>query len=218
MKPLDCTLIADLLNARTLLEPIDEMPGRSALEPQAAAVLVPLFRMGGRWRLLLIRRALQPLDLHSGQVSFPGGRVEPDDADVAATALREAQEEIALPTEQVKLVGRLRGLRTLSNYLVQPVVGCVRWPQPLRAEPSEVARIFSIPLDWLAAPGRYRVEIWPGPTHPQARPVVFFDEHDGEQLWGISARITLDLLDALGHPPKDADRLLLARVWPMQGD
>ena len=218
MNLLDCTQIADRLNARTLLEPIDEMPGQTALEPRAAAVLVPLFRLEGRWRLLLIRRAEHPHDLHSGQVSFPGGRVEPEDADVAATALREAQEEIALPAEQVKLVGRLRGLRTVSNYLVQPVVGCIRWPQPLRAEPDEVARIFSIPLDWLAAPSRYRVEIWPGPTHPQARRVVFFDEHDGELLWGISARITLDLLGSLGYPPMGADWLPLARDGSAQCD
>jgi 8-oxo-dGTP pyrophosphatase MutT (NUDIX family) len=218
MNLLDCTLIAKRLNAQELPAPVDELPGLTALEPQAAAVLLPLFQLDGRWRLLLIRRAEHPHDLHSGQVGFPGGRVEPEDADFAATALREAEEEIALPADQVKLVGRLRGLRTLSNYLVQPVVGCIRWPQPLRAEPSEVARIFSIPLDWLAAPSRYRVEIWPGPAHPQARPVVFFDEHDGERLWGVSARITLDLLDALEGSPMRADRLMSAWGGCVPGD
>ena len=198
---LDCDLISKRLRGRSLSTPAHELAGHSAPAPRQAAVLVPLFQLDGRWRLLLIRRTEHPKDLHSGQVGFPGGRVEPTDADADATALREAQEEIALPAEQVQVLGRLRKLRTVSNFLVQPVVGIISWPQPLRAEPGEVARIFSIPLDWLAAPSRYRRETWPGPNHPQGRPVIFFDEHDGELLWGVSAGITLDLLDALGCLP-----------------
>lgn len=204
---LDCDLIADRLRGRSLSAPVDELSGHGASAPRPAAVLLPLFRLDGRWRLLLIRRAEHPNDLHSGQVGFPGGCVEPTDADADAAALREAEEEIALPAEQVRLLGRLRGLRTVSNFLVQPVVGCIGWPQPLRAQPGEVARIFSMPLDWLAAPSRWRVEIWPGPDHPQARRVLFFDEHEGELLWGVSARITLDLLEALGFAPIGSDPL-----------
>ena len=204
---LDCDLISERLRARSVSTPADELAGHAAPRPHRAAVLLPLFQLDGRWRLLLIRRTERPKDLHSGQVGFPGGRVEPDDANCDAAALREAQEEIALPAEQVQILGRLRKLRTVSNFLVQPVVGVIPWPQPLRAEPGEVARIFSIPLDWLAAPNRYRVEVWPGPTHPQGRPVIFFDEHDGELLWGVSARIALDLLDALGCLPIGEDAL-----------
>ena len=97
--------------------------------------------------MLLIRRAEHPRDQHSGQVGFPGGRVESSDTNADATALREAGEEIALPAEQVRILGRLRGLRTVSNFLVQPVVGHIHWPQSLCADPQEVAHIFSIPLD-----------------------------------------------------------------------
>jgi 8-oxo-dGTP pyrophosphatase MutT (NUDIX family) len=195
---LDCDLIGKRLRDRSLSTPADELAGHAAPAPHPAAVLLPLFQLDRRWRLLLIRRTEHPTDLHSGQVGFPGGRVEPTDANADATALREAEEEIALPAERVRVLGRLRQLRTVSNFLVQPVVGFIPWPQPLRAEPGEVARIFSIPLDWLAAPSRYRVEVWPGPNHRQGRRVVFFDQHEGQLLWGVSARITLDLLDALG--------------------
>jgi len=202
---LDCDLISERLRDRSLLTAADELAGHVAPAPHPAAVLLPLFQLDGRWRLLLIRRTEHPKDLHSGQVGFPGGRVEPIDANADAAALREAQEEIALPADQVQILGRLRKLRTVSNFLVQPVVGFIPWPQRLRAEPGEVARIFSIPLDWLAAPSRFRVEIWPRPNHPQGRRLVFFDEHDGELLWGVSARITLDLLDALGCLPIGED-------------
>ena len=206
---LDCGLIAKRLCDRSLSTPADELVGHAAPAPHPAAVLLPLFQLDGRWRLLLIRRTERPKDLHSGQVGFPGGRVEPADASADATALREAQEEIGLPAERVRVLGRLRQLRTVSNFLVQPVVGFIPWPQPLRAEPGEVAHIFSIPLDWLAAPSRYRVEVWPGPHHPQGRRVVFFDQYDGQLLWGVSARITLDLLDALGYRPIGEDPLTI---------
>ncbi len=204
---LDADLIAERLRTRPASAPADELPGQAAAAPRAAAVLLPLFRLEERWRLLLIRRAEHPRDQHSGQVGFPGGRVESSDTNADATALREAGEEIALPAEQVRILGRLRGLRTVSNFLVQPVVGHIHWPQSLCADPQEVAHIFSIPLDWLCAPQRYRVEVWPAPGHPQARQVIFFDEHEGERLWGVSARITLDLLDALGYPPIGVDPL-----------
>ncbi len=179
--------------------PTFERPGPAPDTPRNAAVLLPMFRLGGRWRLLFIRRAEHPDDRHSGEVSFPGGRHEPGDADAAATALREAHEEIGLAPSRVTLLGQLGALHTVSNYRVTPVVGHLRWPQDLRPAPREVARIFSLPLDWLATPAHRRERIWPTPDHPQARRVVFFDQHDGERLWGVSAQITLDLLAALAR-------------------
>ena len=97
------------------------------------------------------------------------------------------------------LLGELRPLRTVSQFLVTPVVGCIPWPQALRPDPREVARIFSIPLTWLLGPERHRVRVYPAPDHPEAREVIFFDEFDGERLWGVSARITLDLLTCLAR-------------------
>jgi 8-oxo-dGTP pyrophosphatase MutT (NUDIX family) len=170
-------------------------------EPDAehAAVLLPLYRRDGAWHLVFIRRTEHPGDPHSGQVAFPGGRREPHDPDSIATALREAQEEIGLAPTAVRVLGALPPFSTVSRFLVTPVVGELDWPQPLRPDAREVARIFSIPLAWLATPGRHRVRAYPHPGHPQVRDVVFFDEYDGEHLWGVSARITLDFLHCLGR-------------------
>jgi 8-oxo-dGTP pyrophosphatase MutT (NUDIX family) len=166
---------------------------------QRAAVLLTLFRHAEAWHLIFIRRAIHELDRHSGEVGFPGGRWQAADPSCTATALREAEEEIGLPRTQVDLLGELRPLCTLSQFLVTPVVGYIPWPQTLKPEPREVARIFSIPLAWLIQPEHHRLLTYPAPGHPEARDLVFFDEFDGERLWGVSARITLDLIACLAR-------------------
>lgn len=178
-----------------LEEMIPGLPG----EPRPAAVLLPLFRDEGCWQLLFIRRALNRLDRHSGEVAFPGGRVEDGDSHPGDAALREAREEIGLDSSSVELLGNLPVFRTSSNFLVTPVVGRIPWPLPLRADPKEVARIFSIPLEWLADPSHHRVRPWRAPGHPTPRPVAFFERYEGERLWGVSARITLSLVRCLRY-------------------
>ena len=163
-------------------------------------MLLPMFRHLDAWHLLFIRRSEHDADRHSGQVAFPGGRQEPEDADSTATALREVQEEIGLDPAQVALLGALRPLHTVSNYLITPVVGEIPWPLDLTLDPVEVARVFSIPVAWLADPDNRRVRTWPSPDHPEAREVVFFDEFDRELLWGVSALITVDFLACLDRP------------------
>ncbi|MCB1860079.1 MAG: CoA pyrophosphatase [Gammaproteobacteria bacterium] len=173
---------------------LDEVPRKTYAVPQSAAVLLPLLIEQGQWHLLYIRRADNHRDRHSGEVAFPGGRVEPGDSDIPSAALREAREEIGLDPGQVRLLGNLPAFHTISGYLVTPVVGAIPWPVDLAPDPKEVAGIFSIPLGWLADPVNHRERIWPSEHHPEARPVVFFRELAGELLWGISARITLDFL------------------------
>jgi 8-oxo-dGTP pyrophosphatase MutT (NUDIX family) len=111
--------------------------------------------------------------------------------------LREAQEEIGLEPQQVEVLGRMRALHTVSNFLVTPVVGHVPRRLNLRPDPAEVAHVFSVPLDWLLNPRNHKLRIWPHADHPEAREIVFFEEFDGERLWGVSARITLDFLALL---------------------
>ena len=162
-----------------------------------AAVLLTLYRHAGAWHQIFIRRAEHEHDRHSGEVGFPGGRWQQGDPSCIDTALREAEEEIGLARSRVDLLGELRPLRTLSQFLVTPVVGCISWPQTFKLEPREVARVFSIPLAWLVGPEHHRILTYPSPGHPEARDLIFFDEFDGERLWGISAHITLDLIGCL---------------------
>lgn len=165
--------------------------------PQPAAVLLPLFRWTERWHLLYIRRAVNAADRHSGEVAFPGGRIEDEDRHPTDAALRETEEEIGLAAHHVEVLGQLPTFLTASNYLVTPIVGQVPWPLTLQPDPAEVARVFSMPLHWLADPGHHELRPWRPRGHVRLRPVAFFDEHDGERLWGVSARITLDLVRAL---------------------
>jgi 8-oxo-dGTP pyrophosphatase MutT (NUDIX family) len=195
---LDRSTISDRLESGLVPHPASrEHPRLAHDRPKPAAVLIPMFRHLDAWHLLFIRRTEHEGDHHSGQVAFPGGGREPGDLDAVATALREAREEIGLDPAQVALLGEMRPMHTVSNFLVTPVVGEIPWPLDLTPDPVEVARVFSIPLAWLGNPANRRILIWPSPDHPQARDVVFYDEFDQELLWGVSARITVDFLAVL---------------------
>jgi 8-oxo-dGTP pyrophosphatase MutT (NUDIX family) len=165
-------------------------------DPRPAAVLVPLLKNDNAWEVLFTRRTASLVE-HSGQVAFPGGRIEPGDASIESAALREAEEEIALQPKDVRRLGRLKQLRTITNYYVTPVVGVIPWPYPVRLALDEVSRVFTIPLSWLADPQNYEIRPRQLPApHPPAR-VIYFQLFDGELLWGVSAQITLNLLRAL---------------------
>jgi len=174
-----------------------------AVPPQPASVLLPLIRPAydrdrdPSWRLLFIRRARHAHDRHSGEVAFPGGRADPGDPHPVATALRETEEELGLDPRQIEVLGQMRPFRTVSGYLVTPVVGLIPWPVALRPEPTEVAEVFSLPLDWLREPAHRHNRLWPAPGHPEARQVIFYQERDGRCLWGVSAWITVDFLRCL---------------------
>lgn len=165
--------------------------------PRQAAVLLPLIQIASEWHLLYIRRTVVTGDTHSGQVAFPGGAREQQDASLIDTALREAAEEIGIQPTDVKILGQLHNFLTISNFLVTPFIGLLPWPYPLTPSPREVDRWFSIPLAWLAdAANRYEVQRdWENDSSSFS--VIFYNEYDRETLWGASARFTLALLEAL---------------------
>ncbi|HLE13202.1 MAG TPA: CoA pyrophosphatase [Anaerolineales bacterium] len=164
--------------------------------PRQAAVLIPFLIDHGVWHVLFTRRTAS-LPEHSGQVAFPGGRADTEDDSPSMTALREAEEEIGIRPEHVKILGMLRRIRTISNYCVTPVVGSILWPYPLRLASDEVSRAFTIPLAWLANPENHAIQLRALPAPYSPVPVIYFKHFDGELLWGVSAQIVLILLRAL---------------------
>jgi len=171
---------------------------RAVLAPPGktlAAVLVPVLAVGGEPSLLFTRRS-NLLPHHQGQIAFPGGRHHPGtDADLAATALREAQEEIGLAPADVRLLGPLDDLETVSTrFLITPFVGVVPHPYDFKPCPDEVDVIFTVPLARLRSPDALRRELWdfggrkvPIDTYPV----------DGHIIWGATQRITRNLLAVL---------------------
>ena len=169
---------------------------RSQLQP--AAVLIPIFYREEAWHLLFIRRTYNQRDRHRGQVAFPGGRLNPEDSGPEGGALREAWEETGLLPEDVHVLGRLRSMLTITHYCVTPIIGVIPWPYKFVAQPEEVSRIFSIPLDWLANPANRETRVRDVQVSGEPVPVIYYRPYDGETLWGASARITLMFLEALG--------------------
>ncbi|HTZ10637.1 MAG TPA: CoA pyrophosphatase, partial [Acidimicrobiales bacterium] len=170
-----------------------------------AAVLVPLFEGGGETRVVLTRRAAH-LRTHTGEVSFPGGRLDPGEAPEAG-AVREAAEEVGLDPARVELVGRLTPLSTFSSRsTITPVVGVLDGAPRLVPNPHEVAHVFDVALAELAADGVFREERWivpgrPWPTtHPAGDPAgdgsfpVWFFELPADTVWGATARVLVELL------------------------
>ncbi|MCE2736090.1 MAG: NUDIX hydrolase [Acidimicrobiaceae bacterium] len=160
---------------------------------RASAVLVPLIETPRGLSVVLTRRA-DHLRNHRGEISFPGGRVEESESLIEA-ALREATEEVALPVENVSVIGQLDPHATfVSNSLIVPVVGMVNGSPNLTAQASEVARILVVPLTELAHPDSYRNEWWATPRGDLN--IHFFYLHD-ETIWGATGRILRQLFDVL---------------------
>jgi 8-oxo-dGTP pyrophosphatase MutT (NUDIX family) len=159
-----------------------------------AAVLVPLLPVEGELHLLYTRRAAS-LPHHQGQVAFPGGAIDPGDADPTAAALREAHEEIGLEPARVRVLGALDDIETVrSRFVITPVVGLVPHPSPWRPSPREVDAIFTVAVRRLEAPATARRELW---DFGEARLPVDLYAVDGHVIWGATQRITAHLLALL---------------------
>jgi 8-oxo-dGTP pyrophosphatase MutT (NUDIX family) len=158
-----------------------------------AAVLVPVVDHGPEATVLLTQRNAN-LRSHSGQVAFPGGRIDAGDVSAEAAALRETMEEIGLPGERVEVIGRLPDYVTGSGYRIAPVLSVVKPGFHLHLNPAEVDAAFEVPLSFLMDPANH---------HRQSRTLnevrrYFYEMPFGERyIWGVTAGIIRTLYERL---------------------
>jgi 8-oxo-dGTP pyrophosphatase MutT (NUDIX family) len=174
--------------------PSVELPGFDQPGSRAAAVLCALFEEDGEARVILTRRSSR-LRSHTGEVSFPGGRLDPGESAVAA-ALREASEEIGLDPAEVEILGQLSPLSTFSSQaVITPFVGVLEHRPDLHPNPAEVERAFDVSLAELVSDGVYHEELWELAAVGW-RQMNFFELAE-ETVWGATARMLRELLELI---------------------
>lgn len=145
--------------------------------------------------VILTQRASH-LRNHAGQVALPGGRIDEDDQDAFAAALREAEEEVALPPNQVKIVGLTDAYKTFTGFDILPVLGVIPPDLPLYPHEDEVASVFEVPLSFLLSPANHErklIEFEGANRH-------FYEMWwEGYRIWGVTAAIFVNLAKRIGH-------------------
>tara|TARA_R110000868_G_scaffold53744_1_gene168482 strand:- start:7202 stop:7816 length:615 start_codon:yes stop_codon:yes gene_type:complete len=172
---------------------LNGMPSPSGRILRPAAVLAPLILHDGPPRLLFTERATH-LTSHAGQISFPGGSLDPGDAGPADAALREVEEEIGIAAQHVDLIGRFEAYETGTGFHITPFVGILKPGYVLRPDPGEVAGIFETPFDFLMDPRNHQRDskVWQGhERHFYAMP------WEDRYIWGVTAGLLKSLHDKL---------------------
>ena len=160
-----------------------------------AAVLVPIVDRGEAH--LVFAKRTERVGHHAGQISFPGGRVDPHDADDLAAALREAREEVGLAPTAVEALGQLDDTETFATqFVITPWVGVVRGPVVWQPDGTEIERVIEVPVAALLEKGCFRVEQWE--RAGVVRDVYFYEYRD-TTIWGATARILKQYLDLVGE-------------------
>jgi 8-oxo-dGTP pyrophosphatase MutT (NUDIX family) len=158
-----------------------------------AGVLVPFLATPGGVVLYLTKRSSH-LRHHPGQIAFPGGRVDPGDDGPIGAALREAHEEIALDPANVEILGTMEPHETVTSFLVTPVIARIRAPFLPVPEAGEVEEVFTVPLEHVANPARFRVE---GRRWRGTRRHYYVAPYGPYYIWGATARILRALADRM---------------------
>jgi 8-oxo-dGTP pyrophosphatase MutT (NUDIX family) len=154
-------------------------------------VLLPLFVRDGALRVLLTRRT-DTVEHHRGQISFPGGVEEEDDDSPWATAVRETEEELGIAPGDVRLLGALTPLVTVTDFFVEPFVGAIPYPHVLRPAAAEIAEVIDAPVAALLDPKVLERRMLPGRDEP-----TLFYHYGNHVIWGATARMLKELLDAI---------------------
>ena len=173
--------------------PLALEPGGSGAPLREAAVLLPLYVREKELFTLFTERT-DHVEHHKGQISFPGGGKEPQDATLWNTATREAEEEIGIPRQSVQLLGALPRLVTVTDFEVHPFVGAIPYPMTFTPHEREVKAIIEIPIAYLLDPQvvEERPVTWKG------RDITTLIYHyRGHAIWGVTARILADFLTVL---------------------
>jgi 8-oxo-dGTP pyrophosphatase MutT (NUDIX family) len=161
----------------------------------AAAVLVGMVDRPDGLTVLLTQRTAHLTD-HAGQISLPGGRVEPSDPDHIFAALREAEEEVGLPPSHVEVIGRLDTWITGTGYEIIPVVGFVRVPYPMIPDPSEVADVFEVPLRFIVDPLNHQSA---SRESNGVTRTFFVLPYENRYIWGATAGMLINLAEVLAR-------------------
>ncbi len=177
----------------SVVMPGTPLPGRDT-PPVPAAVLIPLVERAEGFTVLFTQRTAD-LKSHGGQISFPGGRIEPTDPDAVAGALRETAEETGLDASHIEILGRLDAYATVTGYEVTPVVGAVTPPFTLKPDPVEVADIFEVPLAFFLNPAnhqRHSRVISDGVVR-----AYYAIPYGDRYIWGATAGMLINLYEVL---------------------
>lgn len=164
---------------------------------KSAAVLVPVVCREEELSVLFTRRT-DHLHDHAGQISFPGGRAEPTDADAAATALRETEEETGIGPDRIEILGILSDYVTVTGYRVTPVVGLLRAPFELAPDAFEVAEVFEVPLPFLLDPDNHQRN---SVVHRGYRRHYFAMPYRSYYIWGATAGMLMNFHACLTAEP-----------------
>jgi 8-oxo-dGTP pyrophosphatase MutT (NUDIX family) len=165
---------------------------------KVACVLNLLHESNGKWHTTLIRRTVNPKDRHSGQISFPGGRYEEQDPSLEMVALREAEEEIGTPIQQIEILGQLTELYIpVSNFVVHPFVGVYHGTPTFQAQEDEVDKLLTPALDVFTSPAIRQHTNMNLPDGRILKEVPYF-AIEGEIVWGATAMILSEFLEVLG--------------------
>ena len=174
---------------------LEDGVGDEVLTP--ASVLFPIVLRLGEPTVLLTQRTAHLKD-HPGQISFPGGRAEPEDQSPAHTALREAEEEVGLLPSHIEIAGYLPEYRTSTGFCVTPVVAVVTPPFDLRPDPFEVAEVFEVPLAFLLDSANHQQHS----LHYRGKLRYYYAMPYGDYfIWGATAGMIMSLYHALGTHP-----------------